>query len=196
MSVSATSREFFEQMYQAKDDPWSFASSAYELGRYDATMRALEPRRYRRAFEPGCAVGVLTARLATICDRVDAMDISPTAVEQTRARCKDLANVHTTCGSLPRFLPAGSFDLIVFSEVGYYFEEDALRTLAEELVGRICTSGVLLAVHWLGSSKDHILKGDRVHEILGSIGGLRLEYSERKADSKAAGFRLDRWSRT
>jgi SAM-dependent methyltransferase len=197
MNASTTSREFFDRKYRADDDPWSFASSAYELGRYDATMRAVEHRRYQRAFEPGCAIGVLTARLAAICDRVDAMDISPAAVEQARERCRNLPNVKTTCGALPGFLPAGNFDLVVFSEVGYYFEEDALRRLAEELVDRICTCGVLLAAHWLGSSKDHLLQGDRVHKILGSIDGLALELSERHHNfgSDEAGFRLDRWVR-
>jgi SAM-dependent methyltransferase len=196
MSASPTSREFFETMYQASDDPWSFASSPYELSRYAAILRALQHRRYTHAFEPGCSVGVLTAQLATICDRVDAMDISSTAVKQTRARCQHLPNVHTTCGTLPGFLPAGSFDLVVFSEIGYYFEEDALRTLAEHVVSRICTSGVLLAVHWLGSSKDHILTGDRVHEILGAVDGLNLVYSERTDQADASGYRLDRWQRT
>jgi SAM-dependent methyltransferase len=198
MTESTTSREFFDRKYRAAADPWAFASSAYELGRYRATMCALQHRRYARAFEPGCSVGVLTERLAAICDHVDAMDISPAAVEQARARCSHLPNIETTCGALPGFIPDGNFDLVVFSEVGYYFEEDALRGLARELVARICTSGVLLAVHWLGTSKDHLLTGDRVHEILGSTPGLVLEASQRNSIAGATpdGFRLDRWVRS
>jgi SAM-dependent methyltransferase len=197
MSQSTTSREFFDRKYRDAGDPWSFASSAYELGRYEATVRALENRRFRRAFEPGCSIGVLTERLAVICDRVDAIDISPAAVKLARERCKALPNVHTTCGALPAFIPDGDFDLVVFSEIGYYFEEDALRALAEQLVSRICTSGILLAAHWLGSSKDHLLQGDRVHEILGSTEGLKLEVSERHGDleGRQTGFRLERWVR-
>ena len=197
MTSFTTSKEFFEEKYRSSGDPWSFASSAYELGRYDATVRALQHRHYSRAFEPGCSVGVLTAKLATICDHVDAMDISPTAVEETRARCADLPQVSTTCGALPDLIPAGEFDLVVFSEIGYYFEEDVLRELAKTLVSRISRSGVLLAAHWLGKSKDHLLQGDRVHEILGSIEGLSLELSERHEGQQpgVAGFRLDRWVR-
>ena len=197
MTTSTTSSEFFDQKYRADTDPWGFATSAYELGRYEATMRALTHRRYERAFEPGCAIGVLTARLAEICGHVDAMDISETAVERTRERCKNLPNVDTTCGALPGFIPAGNFDLVVLSEVGYYFEEAVLRRMAQQLADRICTSGVLLAAHWLGTSKDHLLKGDRVHEILGSLHGLELEVSERHEalGAEEAGFRLDRWVR-
>jgi hypothetical protein len=50
---------------------------------------------------------------------------------------------------------------------------------------------VLLAVHWLGSSKDHVLSGDRVHEVLESLDGLVVTCSDRHA-----GFRLERWERT
>ena len=194
MSASTTDREFFEQMYKASGDPWAFASSEYETDRYEATIRALKHRRYERAFEPGCSIGVLSAKLATLCWHVDAMDISPTAVEEARRRCRDLANVETTCGTLPDSIPDGEFDLIVFSEIGYYFEEDVLRRLGETLVSRLRTGGVLLGVHWLGRSKDHLLKGDRVHEILGSIDGIALEVSERH-ESGDGGFRLERWVR-
>ena len=98
MTTNTTSQTFFEEKYANDPDPWAFASSAYELNRYDATISALQRRRYQRAFEPGCSVGVLTARLATLCDHVDAIDISPTAVERARERCRDLHNVSLVFG--------------------------------------------------------------------------------------------------
>ena len=88
MNHSTTSRAFFEEKYKGSEDPWRFASSSYELGRYDAIINALSFRRYRRAFEPACSIGVLTEQLAIICDRVDATDISSTAVEQAIHRCQ------------------------------------------------------------------------------------------------------------
>jgi SAM-dependent methyltransferase len=188
--TNTTSQEFFELKYQHNADPWSFASSAYELERYRATTAALTHRRYRRAFEPGCSIGVLTRRLASICDRVEAMDIAPSAVSIARQRCKDLDNVVVECGALPQVNPEGSFDLIVLSEIGYYFSEEQLRSVASRLVERLSRPGVLLAVHWLGSSDDHLLHGDRVHCILGSLDGLVLDRSELHM-----GFRLDRWAR-
>ena len=186
MRRDTTSAEFFEAKYQAARDPWNFSSSAYEGGRYDATMRMLEGRAYQRALEPGCSIGVLTERLAAICDRVEAIEISPTAVAEARERCRDLQDVHIECAALPE----GSFDLILLSEIGYYFAAEALATLCEQLIGRLRASGTLLAAHWLGTSEDHVLTGDRVHEILGGVRGLVLERSERHT-----GFRLDRWGR-
>ncbi len=181
------SQEFFDEKYRQKSDPWDFASSEYEQSRYQAVFDALHYRRFARAFEPGCSIGILTERLAAICDRVVAVDISPTAVDSARERCKTLSNVEITCGALPD-LPAGDFDLVVMSEIGYYFDERQLTLLAEKLAGKIRKPGVLLAAHWLGYSEDHLLSGDRVHEIFGALADLTVGHSERHA-----AFRLDRW---
>ncbi len=70
----------FERMYRQDPDPWSFATSEYEQRRYDLTVASLLRPRYRRAFEPGCAIGELTRRLATRCDHVVALEPSPTAL--------------------------------------------------------------------------------------------------------------------
>jgi SAM-dependent methyltransferase len=195
MNNDRTSQAFFEDMYQTKADPWKFSSSSYERKRYRATLNALRDRRYRRAFEPGCSIGVLTAHLARLCDRVEAIDISPTAVEGAIRRCASLANVHIACGSLPDQIPAGTFDLIVMSEIGYYFEEPELRDVVNKLIDRLPNAGVLLAVHWLGSSPDHVLHGDRVHEIVGEDYRLARDLSEVYLSEAHAGFRLERWAR-
>lgn len=190
MRGSTTSPEFFESKYRERDDPWDFAGSGYERFRYETIIAALEKRRYDRAFEPGCSVGELTWRLAGRCGHVCALDISSSAVERARRRCSEFSNITFRVGSLPHHIPDGEFDLVIFSEIGYYFDEAGLKDLAAALVRRICVSGTLLAAHWLGVSNDHVLSGDRTHEVLGSVEGLRLTRSERYA-----GFRLDRWIR-
>ena len=188
--TSNTSQRFFEEMYRRDDDPWSFASSPYELSRYDAILTAVEHRRYRAAFEPGCSIGILTRRLAAISQQVEAMDISPTAVARANAHCVGLPNVKVMCGTLPNDIPSSQFDLILFSEIGYYFNEVQLFDLSNKLIQRLNDNGIILAAHWLGYSEDHILSGDRVHEILATIPFLALEHSERHPE-----FRLDRWSK-
>ena len=190
MNASTTSVEFFEQKYRENADPWDFARSEYERSRYGAIISALGERRYERAFEPGCSVGELTWRLASHCELVDAMDISATAIDRAKLRCSGLSNVTLRVGGLPHHIPEGSFDLIVFSEIGYYFDEALLRQLGKSLVNRISSSGTLLAAHWLGTSKDHVLSGNRVHKVLGGLSELRLSCSERYEK-----FRLDRWDR-
>jgi hypothetical protein len=44
----------------------------------------------------------------------------------------------------------------------------------------------LLAVHWLGVSTDHVLSGDRVHEIMRSNPRFAV-----KAERRFPSFRLD-----
>ncbi len=190
MSLDTTSQTFFESLYRAKRDPWNFASDSYELNRYKTILRAVGPNNYRHAFEPGCSIGVLTEQLAPICERLDAIDISPTAVLQAKKRCQAFVNVHIECGGLPQHIPSGNFDLVIFSEVGYYFGEAALHDLMYQIVGRMCARGTLLAAHWLGSSPDHILSGHRVHEIIARLDELTHNLAERHT-----GFRLDRWER-
>jgi SAM-dependent methyltransferase len=190
MTEDRTSQAFFEAKYRQAADPWDFATSAYEQDRYTATIQALCNRKFSRAFEPGCSIGVLTERLARICERVDAIDIAPSAVRMAQERCRDYPNVTIRQGVLPVAMPGGSFDLIVFSEIGYYFDPATLATIAGELVGCLRLGAVFLAVHWLGASPDHRLSGDRVHDILSLTPGLQLTERQRH-DS----FRLDRWNR-
>jgi SAM-dependent methyltransferase len=190
MRNARTGTDFFEQIYRQAPDPWSFASSDYEQGRYRSILEALGNQRYVRAFEPGCSIGVLTAQLARICDRVEAIDVSPTAVSRAREHCNKLANVTIRCGVLPESIPTGKFDLVVFSEIGYYFRRGQLMELGKRLISQISHSGTFLAVHWLGESPDHLLSGDEVHRVLESIPGLTPAAAERHTQ-----FRLDRWER-
>ena len=137
MNTNTTSRAFFDAIYERSPDPWSFASSSYELGRYERILRALPRSRYKRAFEPGCSIGVLTERLALICDEVEAMEISCIAVDRARQRCSAQTNVHIVCAAMPDHMPIGEFDLVVFSEIGYYFVESQLASLIDRLISQI-----------------------------------------------------------
>lgn len=190
MKAEVTSAEHFEKMYRKKADPWAFATSAYEQGRYRAIVNALAGRRFRRGFEPGCSVGVLTEQLGGLCARLEAIDFSATAVKRARDRCSPLPHVAVTQGALPQDIPGGTFDLVVLSEIGYYFQQNDLQRIGEALVEQLEPGGVLLAAHWLGHSPDHVLSGDQVHEVLGHLAGLRHASLERHE-----GFRLETWVR-
>ena len=155
----------FEAQYQASRDPWDFATSPYEQRRYDLTVAMLPPRRYRRGFEPGCSIGELTVRLAARCDSLVAMDCSPTAVSRARARCRGLDHVTVSVGELPDAWPSGTFDLVVLSELGYYFPHGPLASLVARSAAVLEPGGALLAVHWRGHSPDHVLHGDDVHDL-------------------------------
>jgi len=190
MRTGAQSPAFFEFRYQASIDPWHFESSRYELNRYQATLDFLSRPTYRCAFEPGCSIGVLTAALAQRIDHLIACDIANTAVERAKERCRNFLNVQIYQGDASDGPPVGGLDLIVFSELGYYFSADRLTGVARRMADALKPAGEFVAVHWLGHSPDHVLHGDLVHETLLKclpcrwIGGARHQ-----------GFRIDSWRR-
>jgi hypothetical protein len=186
-----SSAAFFEAKYRSESDPWNFLQSPYECARYDAILNALRGYHYHRAFEPGCSIGVLTIRLANICDEIEASDVSHTAVRETRKRCENLSNVRIRCCSLSEQQDFGRFDLLVLSEIGYYFRAPEWRRISERCVATMNSGSTLLAAHWLGNSRDHQMSGDKVHEILASNTKLLLDHSERHEF-----FRIDRWIRS
>lgn len=181
-----TSPDFFEAKYRAEADPWSFASSETELARYNTALAALGDRRFQHAFEPACSVGVLTRRLAQVCDQVSAFDLSPTAVAHARERCADLPNVEIRCASLADLLPDASVDLLVLSEIGYYFTPEHWARILDRLIGCLLPGCLVVGVHWLGTSEDHVTGGDEVHAALRAQRRLRLLNAERHET-----FRLD-----
>jgi cyclopropane fatty-acyl-phospholipid synthase-like methyltransferase len=180
----------FERLYRLQSDPWDFDSSTYERDRYAAILQCLHRSHYDHAFEPGCSIGVLTSLLAPRCRQLLAMDVAPSAVQRATQRCEGLSSVEIKVGDLRRLSYGRPFDLIVFSEIGYYFTAEHLRDLAGKLSARLSPHGELLACHWLGHSKDHVLHGDEVHSILLQALPLIPQYSERHRH-----FRIDSWVR-
>jgi hypothetical protein len=182
-----SSPAFFEAKYRENADPWDFSHSTYELGRYDAIIRAISHRIYKRAFEPGCSIGVLTERLAAYCDAVEAIDFSPTASAQAQKRCAHLPNVEVRCAALPDGFPTKDCDLLVLSEIGYYFTPQVWQRISSKLIDSIPQGAIVRAAHWLGHAQDHCTSGDEVHEILLAHPRLRVEHTERDQN-----MRLDR----
>jgi trans-aconitate methyltransferase len=185
--TSSTSVALFEEMYRADADPWKFATSEYELRRYRNILAALGNRRFHHAVEPGCSVGVLTSQLGQICDAVSAFDLSPTAVKEARQRCARFSHVTISCQSFSSFDPR-TVDLLVLSEIGYYFSKIELADILSRWSAELAPSATVLACHWLGDSPDHVLHGDAVHGIIGQTPGLRHELGERHEH-----FRINRW---
>ncbi len=62
--------------------------------------------------------------------------------------------------TLPDERPDGRFDLIVLSEVLYYFSRADLVRVADWVGEALAPGGVALLVHWLGETPDYPLTGD------------------------------------
>ncbi len=178
-------REYFERLYAQSPDPWSLETSSYERKKYERTLDVLKHRRYHRALEVGCSVGVFTTMLASLCDELLAVDISERAVATAKERLMGFPHVRVERRILPEETPNGPFDLIIASEVLYYLSRERVLIALRRFEEVLTLGGALLAVHYRVPSrrrkiveqvrplffrrwllKNRTLLGDEVHELL------------------------------
>lgn len=179
---------YFDELYARDRDPWNFKTKSYEHQKYAATLDSLPRPHYQRALELGCSIGVLTRMLAARTEILLSLDAAPIAVDEARARCADLPHVEIQRATLPDEFPPGEFDLILMSEVGYYFAREDLARLATRAVAALERGGDLVLVHYLPVVPDYPLTGDEVHDFFFGVQDL-----EHLAGFRAARYRLDCW---
>jgi SAM-dependent methyltransferase len=163
---------YFRDVYAASPDPYGLAERWYEARKYALTVALLPRRRYGTAFEPGCSIGVLTAKLAPRCGSLLACDAIGSAVASARARTARLPGVRIERRLIPADWPRGEFDLIVFSELLYYFGDRDLDEVLRLGVSALRRDGQLLAVHWRHPAPGHPRTGDEAHQALAAHPGL------------------------
>ena len=159
-------REYFEGLYAESGDPWNFETSEYERNKYGRTLDVLGERRFGRALEAGASIGVFTEMLADRCDELLAVDVSERAVAAARERLAGRRHVRVERRTLPEQMPEGPFDLIVASEVLYYFTREEMLATLRAFEREMTPGGALLAVHWRRETRTYPLQGDEVHELL------------------------------
>jgi trans-aconitate methyltransferase len=163
---------YFDGMYTAAADPWGFEERWYERRKYAISLAMLPRERYRAAFEPGCSIGVFTRLLAPRCDSLLACDLAAAAVQATAARTADLPQVQVEQRDIAGQWPSGRFDLIVLSEVLYYFGDHDLEQVLKRAAASLEPDGTLLAVHWRHPVAEYPRTGDDVHQVLAAQPGL------------------------
>lgn len=151
-------REHYEAVWQ-NGDAWDFESSAYEQDRYAHLLTLLDGRRYERALEIGCGSGRFTRLLASIADRVVALDVAPAAVERARRQTEAAAGpgvVDLRAVNVMEYNVAeeGPWDLVVFSEtiycLGWLYPFFNVAWLAHQLFAAAAPRGRLLLTNTYG----------------------------------------------
>ena len=177
---------YFDRIYEEHADPWNFETSPYERDKYSATIASLPRARYGAALEIGCSIGVLTASLAQHADTLLALDVSERALGKAAARCDALPGVRFAQLRFPQQVPAGTFDLVVVSEIAYYWSRAMLAHAIETIAAMQRPGANLVLVHWTPKVHDYPLTGDEVHDLWISRPEWRLVHSMREEL-----FRLD-----
>ncbi|MFJ4715544.1 class I SAM-dependent methyltransferase [Streptomyces sp. NPDC088785] len=164
---------YFEGQYAHGTDPWHLAERWYDRRKYGLTVAALPRARYRRAFEPGCSVGVLSELLAGRCDALLSTDRVRPAVDTAARRLAGHPHATVRHMAVPEEWPADPFDLIVLSELLYYFDAATRARILERGVGSLSPGGHLVTVHWNHPVAEHTCTGTEIAEQLGTLPELR-----------------------
>lgn len=182
---------YFETMYRGSADPWNFATSPYEHAKYAHSIAALQQRHYPTALEIGCAKGELTSRLAPHCGQLLSLDVSETALHAAASRCAAFPHVRFVQMTFPSSAPHHPCDLILLSEVAYYWDDADLAQAAIWISAHLNKGGDLLLVHWTGAT-DYPQSGDQaVTKLQTHLGtAVHIITAERRAE-----YRLDLWRR-
>ncbi|WP_237182874.1 class I SAM-dependent DNA methyltransferase [Roseomonas marmotae] len=178
---------YFDALYAADPDPWRFRSSPYEAAKYQATLDSLPRARYGRVLEIGCSIGVLTQMLAPRCDHLLALDGSARALAAARRTCAGLPQVSLEQREVPRQWPRGRYDLILFSELLYYLDEEDLARVAAQTLRALSREGEVLLVHWTGTT-EYPLSGDAAVEGFMAAAGPTLRALRQERTDR---YRLD-----
>ena len=117
-----TAREFFENLWGERADPWDLETSELDQRRYARQLRLLDDRRYGRALELGCGAGSFTRHLCGLCDSIVALDISDSAISRATQASASTARIDFRVANIMEFdvESEGTWDLVVLAETAYY----------------------------------------------------------------------------
>jgi LmbE family N-acetylglucosaminyl deacetylase len=163
----------FDRVHSRREDPWGVDSRWYERRKRALTLAALPDARYGSALEIGSSVGALTADLAARCDAVLGIDLSPTAVERAQRRLREHPNVTVERRDAVLDFPDGEFDLIVMSEVGYYFRPEQLTAVVARVDAALTDSGTVVTCHWRHPETDFESDAETVVAAISELSGIR-----------------------
>lgn len=160
--IDQKAREFFEDLWK-RGDPWDFESSAYERDRCLHLLTMLDGRRYARALEIGCGAGYFTRLLASVADRIVALDIAPAAIARALAVGAGPGSVDFRVANIMDYDPGaeGPWDLVVMSDtiyfLGWLYPFFDVAWLASELFASTRQGGRLLLANTLGGMEHPLL---------------------------------------
>ncbi|GAB3445916.1 hypothetical protein GCM10027517_27500 [Phycicoccus ginsengisoli] len=165
----------FDGMFGDSEDPWDVDTSWYERRKRAATLAAPLTERLGRVLEVGCSTGVLTAELAARAESVLALDVSTEALRRAAKRLGPRGDrVELRRARVPRDWPEGRFDLVVLSEVGYFWTPEELSGVVERIPSSLAPGGTVLLCDWRYPVEGWPLDGEDVHAAVRAVAGLEV----------------------
>lgn len=153
----------FDGLYRDTPDPWGTRTRWYERRKRSLLLAALPAERYGSVYEAGCGTGHISVELAPRCDRLLASDGSAAALEVASGMLAGQPNATLVRHILPADWPEDLFDLIVLSEVLYFVDDAACRTIAASARRSAAARGTVVACDWRARIEGRGHSGDAVH---------------------------------
>lgn len=151
-----------DDLHRRDREPWGADTRWYERRKRRLVLAMLPRPHFEQVLEIGCSTGVLTEQLAGIAGRVVAIDSSPAAIAAARRRVP--TNVELATGQVPNDWPAGSYNLVVLSEVAYFLSPAALDRTIARVKACLAPGGVVLLSHWRHPIDGWPLDASAVHD--------------------------------
>lgn len=152
-----TTNRWFVQLYfnflYRKPDPYHL-QSRFEINKFEHTFLKLENRSFDEGLEIGCGEGRNTWRIARICNRVLAFDISKVAIDRAR-KDNTLTNVRFSVFDIVTDAFDSSFDYIFCAETLYYLHLDQLDHIVEKIISATKRGGIIHLMHSRSLKDDH-----------------------------------------
>ncbi len=140
----------FERKYRFAPDPWEVTNAPHYYQALQAFIRRWRDHS-SSALDCGCGEGHFTSQLKEFCNEVHGIDGSKTAIE----RAREYPGIHWHTGDLRNItkldFPPEGFDLIVCSQVLYYFAWSEAATFLNNVEELLSLDGLLcVAAHCPG----------------------------------------------
>jgi SAM-dependent methyltransferase len=182
--------EFFDRFAAEHGEYDVFSAGAYAR-LLDLFKRWVGPRPDERCIDLGCGTGAFTKRLRTFNLRLTGMDISPASVERANETAAGEKYIVGDIGATA--LPAGSYDIIVYSGVLHHFNtREARKKVLAEGHRVLAPGGRLFAYDPNAHSPSMWLYRDPRSPLFSSKGKTEnevlLRRSELEAEMRGAGF--------
>ena len=151
MSDSAAQPEFWNTRYAAGRTPWDFGGVPAALVRF----LAAHPGAGRHALIPGCGSGHEIAAFAAAGWEVTAIDFSPPAVAQARARLGPALAGRVVLGDFfTHAFSAAPFDLVFERTFLCALPPDLWSRIAERTAALLKPGGALAGIYFIGNKED------------------------------------------
>lgn len=185
----------FDRLYGGSDtDPFGFDTHPEERLKFTRTLDLCGPGPFERALEIGCSIGTFTELLAPQCTSLLATDISEQAVRTALGRLGAFPQVTCEVRDLRHEFPEGFFDLIVASDVLYYWTIDMIVDVLRHIEQGLAPGGTLVTLHYIPRIGT-LLNGNEVHDLLAQESRLDHVFTDETEFGDGRRYRVDLFAR-